>query len=68
MGEGQLNGTALGLLRDVARGRRSTSCSARRDVRVRAVRDPGLEQRIWPGAEVELEAEGIGLLRNRLGR
>jgi hypothetical protein len=22
---------------------------------------------VWPGAEVELEAEGIGILRNRLG-
>jgi 2-keto-4-pentenoate hydratase/2-oxohepta-3-ene-1,7-dioic acid hydratase in catechol pathway len=29
---------------------------------------PGFEQRVWPGAEVELEAEGIGILRNRLGR
>jgi 2-keto-4-pentenoate hydratase/2-oxohepta-3-ene-1,7-dioic acid hydratase in catechol pathway len=29
---------------------------------------PGFEQRVWPGAEVELEAEGIGVLRNRLGR
>ncbi len=27
-----------------------------------------LEQRIWPGAEVELVAEGIGVLANRLGR
>ena len=29
---------------------------------------PGFEQRIWPGAEIELEAEGIGVLRNRIGR
>ncbi len=27
-----------------------------------------LEQRIWPGAEVELVAEGIGTLRSRIGR
>jgi hypothetical protein len=29
---------------------------------------PGVEQRVWPGAAVELEAEGLGVLRNRLGR
>jgi len=25
------------------------------------------DQRLWPGAEIELEAEGIGVLRTRLG-
>ena len=26
------------------------------------------DHRIWPGAEIELEAEGIGVLRNRIDR
>ena len=28
---------------------------------------PSPERQLWPGAQVELEAEGIGILRNRLG-
>lgn len=66
--KGNLNGTALGLLRDVARaslherlGPGDTFASGPFEI-------AGLEQRLWPGAEVELEAEGIGVLRNRLGR
>ena len=39
----------------------------RRDLRVGPFEIPGFEQRVWPGAEVELEAEGIGILANRLG-
>jgi 2-keto-4-pentenoate hydratase/2-oxohepta-3-ene-1,7-dioic acid hydratase in catechol pathway len=66
--KGNLNGTELGLLRDVARaslherlGPGDTFASGPFEI-------AGLEQRLWPGAEVELEAEGIGVLRNRLGR
>ena len=66
--KGNLNGTALGLLRDVARASVHERLEAGEAFASGPFEIPGVEQRIWPGAEVELEAEGIGVLRNRLGR
>jgi 2-keto-4-pentenoate hydratase/2-oxohepta-3-ene-1,7-dioic acid hydratase in catechol pathway len=65
--KGNLNGTARGLLRDLARASRSERLSPGEAFASGPFEIPGLEQRIWPGAEVELEAEGIGLLANRVG-
>jgi len=66
--KGNLNGTAKGLLDDVARASRSDALAPGEAFASSPFAIPGFEQRIWPGAEVELEAEGIGVLRNRIGR
>jgi 2-keto-4-pentenoate hydratase/2-oxohepta-3-ene-1,7-dioic acid hydratase in catechol pathway len=66
--KGNLNGTALGLLRDVARASKQERLEPGETFASGPFEIPGFEQRVWPGAEVELEAEGIGILRNRLGR
>lgn len=65
--KGNLNGTARDLLRDVARASRQEGLLAGEAFASGPFEIPGFEQRLWPGAEVELEAEGIGVLRNRLG-
>ena len=65
--KGNLNGTALGLLRDVARASKQERLEPGETFASGPFEIPGFEQRVWPGAEVELEAEGIGILRNRLG-
>ncbi|MGZ4123954.1 MAG: fumarylacetoacetate hydrolase family protein [Actinomycetota bacterium] len=66
--KGNLNGTATDLLGAVAAASRlddlapgETFASSPFDVHRN-------EQRVWPGATIELEAEGIGVLRNRVGR
>lgn len=66
--KGNLNGTARSLLQEVARASRAEILAPGEAFASGPFEIPGLEQRIWPGAEVELEAEGIGILRNRLGR
>jgi 2-keto-4-pentenoate hydratase/2-oxohepta-3-ene-1,7-dioic acid hydratase in catechol pathway len=66
--KGNLNGTALGLLRDVARASKRERLEPGETFASGPFEIPGFEQRVWPGAEVELEAEGIGILRNRLGQ
>jgi hypothetical protein len=66
--KGNLNGTAFELLRDVSRASTHEGLAPGETFASGPFEVPGLEQRIWPGAEVELEAEGIGILRNRLGR
>jgi 2-keto-4-pentenoate hydratase/2-oxohepta-3-ene-1,7-dioic acid hydratase in catechol pathway len=66
--KGNLNGTALALLRDVARVSTHERLEPGETFASGPFDIPGFEQRIWPGAEVELGAEGIGVLRNRLGR
>ena len=66
--KGNLNGTARDLLRDIARASRRESLLPGEAFASGPFEIPGFEQRLWPGAEVELEAEGIGVLRNRLGR
>ena len=66
--KGNLNGTALGLLRDVARASKQERLAPGEAFASGPFEIPGFEHRLWPGAEVELEAQGIGVLRNRLGR
>ncbi|MGH2636202.1 MAG: fumarylacetoacetate hydrolase family protein [Actinomycetota bacterium] len=66
--KGNLNGTAHDLLRDVARASRTEALIPGEAFASGPFATSGLEQRLWPGAEVELEAEGIGVLRNRIGR
>ncbi len=66
--KGNLNGTARSLVRAVAAASRLGPLEPGDAFASGPFEIPGLEQRIWPGAEVELEAEGIGVLRNRIGR
>lgn len=66
--KGNLNGTARSLLREVARASRQERLEPGDAFASGPFEIPGFEQRIWQGAEVELEAEGIGVLRNRLAR
>jgi 2-keto-4-pentenoate hydratase/2-oxohepta-3-ene-1,7-dioic acid hydratase in catechol pathway len=66
--KGNLNGTARSLLRAVAAASRQERLAAGDAFASGPFEIPGLEQRIWPGAEVELDAEGIGLLRTVVGR
>jgi 2-keto-4-pentenoate hydratase/2-oxohepta-3-ene-1,7-dioic acid hydratase in catechol pathway len=65
--KGNLNGTARELLRDVARASKEERLAPGEAFASGPFEIPGFEQRLWPGAEVELEAEGFGVLRNRLG-
>jgi len=66
--KGNLNGTARELLHDVARASRQERLAPGEAFASGPFDMSGFGQRLWPGAEVELEAEGIGVLRNRLGR
>jgi 2-keto-4-pentenoate hydratase/2-oxohepta-3-ene-1,7-dioic acid hydratase in catechol pathway len=66
--KGNLNGTARTLLRDVTVASREEPLEAGEAFASAPFEIPGFTQRIWQGAEIELEAEGIGVLRNRLGR
>jgi 2-keto-4-pentenoate hydratase/2-oxohepta-3-ene-1,7-dioic acid hydratase in catechol pathway len=66
--KGNLNGTARSVLDDVVRASRRGQLAPGEAFASGPFEIPGSEQRVWPGAEVELEAEGIGVLRNRLGR
>jgi 2-keto-4-pentenoate hydratase/2-oxohepta-3-ene-1,7-dioic acid hydratase in catechol pathway len=67
--KGNLNGVARDLVREVARASRIEELLLAGEAFASSPFDrPGFEQRVWPGAEVELEAEGLGVLRNRLGR
>lgn len=66
--KGNLNGTARSLLREVALASRQERLEPGDAFASGPFEIPGFEQRIWQGADVELEAEGIGVLRNRLSR
>ncbi len=66
--KGNLNGTANGLLADIAHASRLEALGPGEAFASGPFEIPGFEQRVWPGAVVELEAEGIGVLRNRIGR
>lgn len=66
--KGNLNGTARSLLRSVAAASRIEPLVPGDAFASGPFEIPGVEQRIWPGAEVELEAEGMGILRTRVGR
>ena len=64
--KGNLNGTARSLLRDVERASRAEQLSPGEAFASSPFGAPGFDQRLWPGAQIELEAEGIGTLRNRI--
>ncbi len=67
--KGNLNGVARDLVQEVVRASRLEGQLRAGDAFASSPFDlPGLEQRIWPGAQVELEAEGLGLLRNTIGQ
>jgi len=65
--KGNLNGTARSLLRELSLASRAERLAAGEAFASGPFEIPGFEQRIWPAAEVELEAEGIGVLANRVG-
>jgi hypothetical protein len=64
--KGNLNGTAHDLLEEVAAASRLEALEAGEAFAASPLAFP--DHRIWPGAEIELEAEGIGVLRNRIDR
>jgi 2-keto-4-pentenoate hydratase/2-oxohepta-3-ene-1,7-dioic acid hydratase in catechol pathway len=66
--KGNLNGTARTLLRDVTVASREERLEPGEAFASAPFDIPGFEHRLWQGARVELEAEGIGVLRTRLGR
>ena len=66
--KGNLNGTARTLLLDVQIASRDDRLNAGEAFASGPFELERFDQRIWPGAEIEVEAEGIGVLRNRLGR
>jgi hypothetical protein len=69
MAKGNLNGAARSLFELIAFASRGTTLE-RADAFALGpfpARDDDPSRRLWPGAMVELAAEGIGTLRNRLG-
>jgi 2-keto-4-pentenoate hydratase/2-oxohepta-3-ene-1,7-dioic acid hydratase in catechol pathway len=66
--KGNLNGTARNLLSTVVAASRLDELSAGETFASSPFDVHRHEQRVWPGATIELEAEGIGVLRNRVGR
>ncbi|HUF58810.1 MAG TPA: fumarylacetoacetate hydrolase family protein [Actinomycetota bacterium] len=69
MAKGNLNGAARSLFELIAFASRGTTLE-RADAFALGpfpARDADQGRRLWPGAMVELAAEGIGTLRNRLG-
>ena len=65
--KGNLNGTARALLADVAAASREERLSAGEAFASGPFELERFDQRLWPCAEVEIEAEGLGLLHARLG-
>jgi 2-keto-4-pentenoate hydratase/2-oxohepta-3-ene-1,7-dioic acid hydratase in catechol pathway len=66
--KGNLNGTARALLADVVSASREGHLDAGEAFASGPFELERFEQRLWPGALLEVEAEGIGVLRTRLGR
>lgn len=66
--KGNLNGTARKLLADVAVASRQERLTAGEAFASAPFELDRFDQRLWPGAEIELACEGIGTLRVRLGR
>jgi hypothetical protein len=66
--KGSLNGAARDLLDTVARSSRLEDLLPGETFASSAFDAPGVEQRVWPGAVVELEAEAIGTLGVRIAR
>ncbi len=65
--KGNLNGTARTLLADVATASRLGRLEAGEAFASGPFELDRFDQRLWPGVEIEVEAEGIGTLRIRLG-
>jgi len=65
--KGNLNGVARILLADVVIASHEQRLAAGEAFASGPFELQRVDQRLWPGAEVEVEAEGIGTLRNRLG-
>jgi 2-keto-4-pentenoate hydratase/2-oxohepta-3-ene-1,7-dioic acid hydratase in catechol pathway len=66
--KGNLNGIAADLKEAVTRTSRVEHLEPGEMFASSPFDVPGFEQRIWPGVTIELEAEGIGVLRNRVVR
>jgi 2-keto-4-pentenoate hydratase/2-oxohepta-3-ene-1,7-dioic acid hydratase in catechol pathway len=66
--KGNLNGIAADLVEAVTRTSRVEPLEPGEVFASSPFDIPGFEQRTWPGATIELEAEGIGVLRNRIAR
>jgi 2-keto-4-pentenoate hydratase/2-oxohepta-3-ene-1,7-dioic acid hydratase in catechol pathway len=66
--KGNLNGTARALLTDVAAASTQERLAAGEAFASGPFELDRFDQRLWPGAAVEVDAEGIGVLRVRLGR
>lgn len=66
--KGNLNGAARELLGDVAAASRAERLAAGEAFAAAPFELDAFDQRVWPGAVVEIEAEGIGVLTNRLSR
>lgn len=66
--KGNLNGTARALLADVALASREERLEAGEAFASGPFELERFDQRLWPGVEIEVEAEGIGVLGTRLGR
>jgi 2-keto-4-pentenoate hydratase/2-oxohepta-3-ene-1,7-dioic acid hydratase in catechol pathway len=64
--KGNLNGVARVLLADVAVASREGRLSAGEAFASAPFELERFDQRLWPGALVEVEAEGMGVLKNRL--
>ena len=64
--KGNLNGAAASLLMSISDV--SQDALLERGDALALSPFPGRERQLWPGAAVELSAEGIGTLRNRLAR
>jgi 2-keto-4-pentenoate hydratase/2-oxohepta-3-ene-1,7-dioic acid hydratase in catechol pathway len=67
-GKGTLNGATTHLFAAVAASSRTGDLAAGETFATTPFDVAPSDQRLWPGATVELEAEGIGVLRNRIGR
>jgi len=66
--KGSLNDTGRDLLEEVAAASRLEALQAGEAFAACPLAVPELDHRIWPGAEIELEAEEIGVLRTKVDR
>jgi len=66
--KGNLNGTAHDLLEEVAAASRLEALEPGEAFAASPLASLELDHRIWPGAEIELEAERIGILRTKVDR
>jgi hypothetical protein len=65
--KGNLNGAASNLFRFISEASRMTALERGDAFALGPFPQEALDKRLWPGAMVELSAEGIGTLRNQIG-